>query len=135
MLKINFYCLVFLFCWFFLSQFQSVGQTCTNNSSTNPDSPNNDDPIFDTWENLWLNSFDVGKNFGVNFSLIPLNPSAGWTDSGLNDVDTLKMLNPFSVGSVPNAAHLSTPLLWVYLLSCVRTLLRRSVASLRNRTN
>lgn len=96
-------------CWVLFSLLSASGQNCTNNSSTNPYSPNNDDPIFDTVQNLWLNTFDVGKNNGINFSLIPLNPSAGWTDSGLNDVDTLKMLNPFSVGAVPNGTHLTIP--------------------------
>lgn len=107
--QINFFISAILFFCILITDLHVFGQTCTNNSSTNPDLPNNDDPLFDTWENLWLNSFDVGKNNGASFSLITLNPSAGWTDSGLNDVDTLKMFNPFSVGAVPNATHLSNP--------------------------
>ena len=85
------------------------GQTCLNNSSTNPLNPSNEDELFNNYSNPWLNSFDIGKNNGLSFRLIKLNPTAGWDDSGLSTSDTLKMFNPFDIGASPNALYLSTP--------------------------
>lgn len=85
------------------------GQNCENASSTNPSNPSNEDELFNNYTNPWLNTFDIGKNNGISFNLIKLNPTAGWDDAGLSSSDTLKMFNPFDIGSSPNAPYLSNP--------------------------
>ncbi len=78
---------------------------CVNGISTNYNNPinNNFNP---SKENPFLNSFNVGQNYGLGFYPIDINDYAGWQINGWIQGSNIQMDNPFANGSVQGRPEL-----------------------------